>query len=239
MGQLVGALEGIGEACRALDMPIVSGNVSLYNETDGTGIDPTPTIGAVGLIDDLDHRIAGPVAEGMIALLLGPDGTHLGRSALLAEHLGRAEGDAPPVDLAMERAHGEFLLANRALVHACTDLSDGGLALAAFTLAEAAGIGVTLDVDGTAALFGEDQGRYLIGCTFDAAEALMVAAGQAGVPLTMVGAVRRRHRPARPRTGAARGAFRPLPRRVRGGVRLRGRRPSGAPLPLAPARSAP
>ncbi len=78
MGQFVGALDGIGQACRALDMPIVSGNVSLYNETDGTGIDPTPTIGAVGLIDVLGSRIAGPVREGMIALLLGGEGTHLG-----------------------------------------------------------------------------------------------------------------------------------------------------------------
>ena len=187
MGQFVGALDGIGQACRALDMPIVSGNVSLYNETDGTGIDPTPTIGAVGLIDVLGSRIAGPVREGMIALLLGGEGTHLGCSALLAEHLNRRDGDAPVVDLEVERRHGEFMLANRALITACTDLSDGGLALAAFTLAETYGLGVTLDVTGTAALFGEDQGRYLIACTFDAAESLMVAAGQADVPLAMVG----------------------------------------------------
>ena len=187
MGQFVGALDGIGQACRALDMPIVSGNVSLYNETDGTGIDPTPTIGAVGLIDVLGSRIAGPVHEGMIALLLGGEGTHLGCSALLAEHLNRRDGDAPVVDLEIERRHGEFMLANRALITACTDLSDGGLVLAAFTLAEAYGLGVTLDVTGTAALFGEDQGRYLIACTFDAAESLMVAAGQADVPLAMVG----------------------------------------------------
>ncbi len=187
MGQFVGALDGIGQACTALDMPIVSGNVSLYNETDGTGIDPTPTIGAIGLIEDLSDRIAHRVENGMLALLLGESGTHLGCSALLAEHFDRHEGDAPPVDLEAERARGEFILANRTAIHACTDLSDGGLALAAFTLAEAHGLGVTLDVTGTAALFGEDQGRYLIACTFDAAEALMVAAGKAGLPLTMVG----------------------------------------------------
>ncbi|CTQ51094.1 phosphoribosylformylglycinamidine synthase subunit PurL [Jannaschia donghaensis] len=187
MGQFVGALDGIGQACRALDMPIVSGNVSLYNETDGTGIDPTPTIGAVGLIDEIGSRIAGPVREGMIALLLGSEGTHLGCSALLAEHLGRGDGDAPPVDLEAERQHGDFILDNRAWITACTDLSDGGLALAAFTLAEDAGLGVTLDVEGTAQLFGEDQGRYLLACTFDCAEALMVSAGQANVLLTMVG----------------------------------------------------
>ncbi|MFO6463005.1 phosphoribosylformylglycinamidine synthase subunit PurL [Jannaschia sp. KMU-145] len=187
MGQFVGAIRGIGAACTALDMPIVSGNVSLYNETDGAGIDPTPTIGAVGLIENLGRRIQGRVTNGMIALLLGGAGTHLGRSALLAEHLGREDGDAPEVDLAAERAHGEFVLANAGWITACTDLSDGGLALAAFTLAEANGLGVTLDPADTAELFGEDQGRYLLACTFDSAEALMVAAGQADVPLTMVG----------------------------------------------------
>jgi phosphoribosylformylglycinamidine synthase len=187
MGQLVGAIQGIGEACEALDMPIVSGNVSLYNETDGTGIDPTPTIGAVGLLDSIGKRIQGPVADGMLALLLGGEGTHLGRSALLAEAWGREEGPPPPVDLAQERRHGEFVLENAAWITACTDLSDGGLALAAFTLAEAHGLGVTLDVETIPALFGEDQGRYLVACRFDAAEALMVAAGQAGVPLAMVG----------------------------------------------------
>ncbi|MGB3553821.1 MAG: phosphoribosylformylglycinamidine synthase subunit PurL [Jannaschia sp.] len=187
MGQFVGAIEGIGEACRALDMPIVSGNVSLYNETDGTGILPTPTIGAVGLIERFDTRIGGRIEAGMIALLLGPAGTHLGQSALLAEHLQRAEGDAPPVDLDEERAHGEFVLTHRARIRACTDLSDGGLALAAFTLAEAHGVAVTLDVEGIPALFGEDQGRYLLACTVESAERLMVAAGKADLELTMVG----------------------------------------------------
>jgi phosphoribosylformylglycinamidine synthase len=187
MGQFVGAIQGIGEACAALGMPIVSGNVSLYNETDGTGIDPTPTIGAVGLLESVARRIDGAVTEGMIALLLGGVGTHLGRSALLAEAFGREEGPPPPVDLEAEAAHGGFVLDNAGWITACTDLSDGGLALAAFTMAEAHGLGVTLDVEGTEALFGEDQGRYLMACTFDAAEALMVAAGQAGLDLTMVG----------------------------------------------------
>ncbi|GIT92479.1 phosphoribosylformylglycinamidine synthase subunit PurL [Jannaschia pagri] len=187
MGQFVQALDGIGQACLALDMPIVSGNVSLYNETDGAGILPTPTIGAIGLIDQLDDRICGVIQPGMIALELGGVGSHLGQSALLAEHLGRAEGDAPPVDLDAERANGDFILANAGWITACSDISDGGLALTAFTLGEAHGLGVTLDVDGTEALFGEDQGRYVLACTFDAAEALMVAAGQAGISLTMVG----------------------------------------------------
>ncbi|MBL3584406.1 phosphoribosylformylglycinamidine synthase subunit PurL [Rhodovulum sulfidophilum] len=187
MGQFVGAIEGIGAACIALDMPIVSGNVSLYNETDGEPILPTPTIGAVGLLDRLDDLIAGVPAEGHLALLIGESAGHLGQSALLYEVFNREDGDAPTVDLEAERRNGEFLRANRALVSAATDLADGGLALAAFELAEASGIGVSLDMADTPALFGEDQGRYLIAASFDAAEALMVAAGKAGVPLATVG----------------------------------------------------
>jgi phosphoribosylformylglycinamidine synthase II len=189
MGQFVGAIQGIGEACIALDMPIVSGNVSLYNETDGTGILPTPTIGAVGIIHHPDHMITGEIREGHVLLLLGETHGHLGQSALLAEVYGRAEGDAPPVDLAAEKRHGDFIRANHTLIRACTDLSDGGLALAAFELAEAAQTGITLDAEDTPTLFGEDQARYLIACNFDQAEALMVYASQSGVPLTMVGKV--------------------------------------------------
>ena len=187
MGQFVLALEGIGAACTALDMPIVSGNVSLYNETDGQAILPTPTIGAVGLLESTDDVIGTTVAEGDLALLLGSSTGHLGQSALLAEVFNRQDGDAPAVDLEVERQLGDFIRDSRALIGACTDLSDGGLALAAFELAEAVGIGVQLDSADTATLFGEDQGRYLIACTFDMAEALMIAAGQAGLPLQTVG----------------------------------------------------
>ena len=187
MGQLVKAIEGIGEACAALDMPIVSGNVSLYNETDGSAILPTPTIGAVGLIRDPETAILGQAREGHVALLLGETRGHLGQSAILAEVFNRAEGDAPPVDLEAERRHGEFIRANHALIRACTDLSDGGLALAAFEMAEAAGVGIHLDAGDMATLFAEDQGRYLIACNFDQAEALMTEAGRAGVPLSSVG----------------------------------------------------
>ncbi len=189
MGQFVGAIQGIGEAVKALDMPIVSGNVSLYNETEGTGILPTPTIGAVGLIDHPDHIIGGEIREGHVLLLVGETTGHLGQSALLAEVYGRAEGDAPHVDLAVEKKNGDFIRANHAYIKACTDLSDGGLALAAFELAEEAGVGITLEAEDTPTLFGEDQARYLVACNFDQAEALMIAANQAGVTLTTVGKV--------------------------------------------------
>ncbi len=187
MGQFVGALQGIGAACTALDMPIVSGNVSLYNETDGVGILPTPTIGAVGLIAADEDPILGFAQDGDVALLVGPAGSHLGQSALLAEVFNREDGDAPAVDLEAELRNGTFIRDNRALIGCCTDLSDGGLALAAFEMAEASGVGVTLDSDATPVLFGEDQGRYLIACSFDAAEALMAAAATAGVDLSTVG----------------------------------------------------
>ncbi len=187
MGQFVGAIQGIGAAVGALDMPIVSGNVSLYNETDGQAILPTPTIGAVGLLNNSDEIIGNEVREGHVALIIGETNGHLGQSALLAEVFNREDGDAPHVDLDAEKRNGDFIRANREMIKACTDLGDGGLALAAFELAEAAGVGVQLDEAPTEFLFGEDQARYLVACNFDQAEALMIAAGQAGVPLVSVG----------------------------------------------------
>ncbi|WP_368183696.1 phosphoribosylformylglycinamidine synthase subunit PurL [Aestuariibius sp. HNIBRBA575] len=187
MGQFVGALDGIGQAVAALDMPIVSGNVSLYNETDGQGILPTPTIGAVGLISHPDQMIIGTAREGHVALLLGKTDGHLGQSAILAEVFNRVEGDAPAVDLASEKANGDFIRENASMIRACSDLSDGGLALAAFEMAEAGNVGVQLDSADTGKLFGEDQGRYLIACNFDQAEALMIAAGAANLHIETVG----------------------------------------------------
>ncbi|KQB13486.1 phosphoribosylformylglycinamidine synthase subunit PurL [Rhodobacter capsulatus] len=187
MGQFVGAIKGISEACKALDFPIVSGNVSLYNETDGSGILPTPTIGAVGLLKSLDDLIGGLPEAGDIALVIGVTHGHLGQSALAAEAFGIEAGDAPPVDLADERKHGEFIRANGRVLKAAADLTDGGLALAAFEMAEAAGIGVQLDSGDIAQLFGEDQARYLVACDEAGAEALEAAAQAAGVPLDRVG----------------------------------------------------
>ncbi|MCR9108767.1 phosphoribosylformylglycinamidine synthase subunit PurL [Marivita sp. XM-24bin2] len=187
MGQFVGALQGIGRACEELDMPIVSGNVSLYNETDGQAILPTPTIGAVGLIAAGEEPILGRARDGHLALVVGETQGHLGQSALLYEVFNREDGDAPAVDLVAERRNGEFVRANRELIKACTDLSDGGLALAAFEMASGSDIGVVIDETDQAVLFGEDQGRYLVACNFDQAEALVVAAGQAGVPIATVG----------------------------------------------------
>ncbi|MFB2531072.1 phosphoribosylformylglycinamidine synthase subunit PurL [Paracoccus sp. p3-h83] len=189
MGQFVGAIKGIGEACRALNFPIVSGNVSLYNETDGTGILPTPTIGGVGLIAHLDDRIGTTPQAGDVLLVLGATHGHLGQSALAYEAFGIEAGDAPAVDLAAEKAHGDFVLAQRAQIRAATDLSDGGLALAAFEMAEAAGLGLTLTAGDIPTLFAEDQARYLLAASEADAAALEAAARQAGLPLARVGQV--------------------------------------------------
>lgn len=171
MGQFVHAIRGIGEACRALDFPIVSGNVSLYNETSGQGILPTPTIGGVGLIDDWSKMARiGFAAADEIVVMIGPKGargSHLGQSALLREIFGRSEGAPPPVDLAHEKRAGDYVrqLIRDGVATAAHDLSDGGLAVALAEMAMASGIGATVDASGAdeaAAFFGEDQGRYLI-----------------------------------------------------------------------------
>jgi phosphoribosylformylglycinamidine synthase len=172
MGQLVGAIGGIGAACRALDFPIVSGNVSLYNETNGRAILPTPTIVGVGLLPDWTQMARiGFAAEGEAILLMGArrdGGGHLGQSVYLRDLFGRRDGAPPPVDLDEEKKVGDFVrgLIRSGLATAVHDLSDGGLAvgLAEMALAGAIGANVT-QLDGLDPLpwfFGEDQARYLV-----------------------------------------------------------------------------
>ncbi len=182
MGQLVGAIKGIGTACRGLGFPIVSGNVSLYNETDGQPILPTPTIGGVGLIPAGAPLIGGTVAEGMVGLLIGTTEGHLGQSALLAEVMGIEAGDAPHVDLEAEKAHGAFVLSQAARIAACSDLSDGGLALTAFEMAARGGVGLAFASHDLRTLFAEDQARYLLALRPADAPAILAAAEASGVP---------------------------------------------------------
>ncbi|MEQ1939891.1 phosphoribosylformylglycinamidine synthase subunit PurL [Mesorhizobium sp. CN5-321] len=177
MGQLVKAIEGIGEACRTLNFPIVSGNVSLYNETNGQGILPTPTIGGVGLIADWGRMARiGFAAENQPILLVGAPtlwGIHLSQSAYMREIHGRTDGPPPPVDLAHEKKVGDFVrkLIASGVVTACHDLSDGGLAVALAEMAMASGIGAAVPglagVDAVPVWFGEDQGRYLVTVNLD------------------------------------------------------------------------
>jgi phosphoribosylformylglycinamidine synthase len=193
MGQLVGCIRGIAAACTVLDMPIVSGNVSLYNETEGAAILPTPTIGAVGLLATQRELIGMAPAAGDALLLLGETRGHLGQSSLLAELFCREEGAPPPVDLAAEKAAGDFVRAANAggLVTAAHDLSDGGLALAAAEMALAGATGVRIEADADLApshwFFGEDQARYLLACRPEQVEALAARAAAASLPLRVVG----------------------------------------------------
>ncbi len=192
MGDIVAAIEGMAEACRALDFPVVSGNVSLYNETNGAAIPPTPTIGAVGLIPDYDRRAGyGGLKPGDVLVLVGETHGELGCSLYLRELQGRAEGAPPPVDLAAERRNGDFIrgLIRSGRLTVCHDLSDGGLVCAAAEMAMASGVGVELNATShTHAhlyLFGEDQGRYLVGVAD--AEPLLAAARSAGVHASIAG----------------------------------------------------
>ncbi|RUU42707.1 phosphoribosylformylglycinamidine synthase subunit PurL [Mesorhizobium sp. M6A.T.Ce.TU.002.03.1.1] len=177
MGQLVGAVKGIGDACRALGFPIVSGNVSLYNETNGQGILPTPTIGGVGLIADWSKMTRiGFAAEGQMILLVGAPsmwGTHLAQSAYMRDIHGRTDGPPPPVDLDHEKRVGDHVRALIAsgVVTAAHDVSDGGIAVALAEMAMASGIGATVPglvgADPIPVWFGEDQGRYLLTLSID------------------------------------------------------------------------
>jgi phosphoribosylformylglycinamidine synthase subunit PurL len=194
MGQFVGCIEGMREACQALDFPVVSGNVSFYNETDGRPIWPTPTIGGLGVIDDLD-RTAGLAyrGEGLALILIGESFGWLGASLYLREICGREEGLPPPVDLPLERLNGELVraLIGRGWAAACHDLGDGGLYVALAEMALASGIGADLEVpagfDATGWLFGEEQARYLIAVAADRVDEVLGLARTGGALARRVG----------------------------------------------------
>ena len=195
MGQFVGCVEGIGEACRALDFPVVSGNVSFYNETSGSPIQPTPAIGGVGLIADLDRMARVSLAgAGESLILIGESAGHLGASLYAREIAGTEAGAPPPVDLAAERRNGDFLrgLIEAGRLRVCHDVSDGGLAVAVAEMALAGNMGATLaappeGMNPQGWLFGEDQARYVIAAPAAEAEAVMNEAKAAGIPAINIG----------------------------------------------------
>ena len=197
MGQLVGAIKGIGEACRALDFPIVSGNVSLYNETNGVAILPTPTIAGVGLLPDWQKMAKiGSANDGDKLIMIGTDGSHLGSSVYLRDILDTIDGPPPEVDLKAERRNGDFVrsLIRNGQVTACHDISSGGLAitLAEMAMASAKGMKVSLKEQRGPAhglLFGEDQARYVIAVPADLANFVQANAEGAGVPFRTLGTV--------------------------------------------------
>jgi phosphoribosylformylglycinamidine synthase len=194
MGQFAGCIEGMRRACLALDYPVVSGNVSFYNETNGKGILPTPVIGGVGLVADVAKVVSIAFkSPGEAILLLGETQGHLGCSLYLREILGREEGPPPPVDLAAERRIGDFIRARIEAggLTACHDLADGGLLVGLTEMALAGRIGAEIalarDIPAHAFCFGEDQGRYLATLPESSLSGFLAAARAAGVPAAPIG----------------------------------------------------
>ena len=194
MGQFVAAVEGMSEACSALGYPVVSGNVSLYNETNGVAIPPTPAVGGVGVLEDAAKAVRiGGAEAGEELIAVGVTRGWLGQSLYLRDLFGIAEGAPPPVDLAGERKAGELIrkLIDEGLVTACHDVADGGLIVAAAEMALASGRGLNLTTPvkqrKAAFWFGEDQGRYLVAAAPAAADTLLLKAAMAGIQASKIG----------------------------------------------------
>ncbi len=192
MGQFAGCIEGMRAACLALDYPVVSGNVSLYNETNGTGILPTPTIGGVGLLADADKSVGIALKNpGDTLILIGTTQGHLGCSLYLREVLGREDGPPPSIDLGAERRHGDFVRQQIAagLVASCHDVSDGGLLVAVAEMAMAGKLGASITtlagIPPQGFLFGEDQARYVLATAQP--DTVLAAAQKAGIPALTLG----------------------------------------------------
>ena len=188
MGQFAAAIRGMSAACTALDFPVVSGNVSLYNETEGRPILPTPAIGGLGILEDAAQAVGYALPPAHDLILIGTTKGWLGQSLWLREIAGREEGPPPPVDLAAERANGDFVRTEilAGTVAACHDLADGGLLVAIAEMALAGDTGATIVPGGDAAhWFGEDQARYLIATTN--APALLARAAAANIPAKQIG----------------------------------------------------
>jgi phosphoribosylformylglycinamidine synthase len=195
MGQFVGCVRGIAEACKALDFPVVSGNVSLYNETNGRAILPTPSIGGVGVLADFRKSVSLAFkSEGEAIILIGETLGWLGQSLYLRDICGREEGAPPPVDLVEEKENGDFVrdLILSGAVSAAHDLSDGGLLVALAEMAMASGIGAALDaapgdIPAHAYWFGEDQARYVVTASAAQANGLLAKAQEAGLLAMRIG----------------------------------------------------
>jgi phosphoribosylformylglycinamidine synthase subunit PurL len=194
MGQFVRATDGMAEACAALDFPVVSGNVSLYNETSGVAIPPTPAIGGVGLLKDYTKRVSfGRYDAGDVVVLVGTTTDNLGATLALREVWGREDGAPPTVDLSIERKNGEAVraLIEQGLVKSCHDLSDGGLAIGLADMAMASGVGLAVSLpkglNTAAALFAEDQARYLLIIEAAKADRVFDVCDAASVPCQPIG----------------------------------------------------
>ena len=194
MGEFVAAVKGMAEACTALSFPVVSGNVSLYNETNGVAIPPTPAVGGIGLIPDIATMATIALTRDRdVLILIGPEGSHLGQSLYQELATGTYEGAPPHVDLDAERQTGDFVrgLIRTGRVSAAHDISDGGLLVTIAEMALAGGRGITLEATPEAPAhaiwFGEDQGRYVIAAAPDEAASILHDASKAGIPARVVG----------------------------------------------------
>jgi phosphoribosylformylglycinamidine synthase len=194
MAQFEAAVRGIADACRALDVPVVSGNVSLYNETDGRAIPPTPTVGMVGLLEDVSWHVRLPFrSSGDLVAVLGQTRDELGASEFLRVVRGRDEGPCPEVDLPAEKRLVDFLAtaAEKRLLASAHDVSDGGLAVALAECAMQGSIGATIALDGaarsTAILFGESTGRAIVSFSAENEAAVRGLASEMGVPFSAAG----------------------------------------------------
>jgi phosphoribosylformylglycinamidine synthase II len=192
MGQFAAAIRGMAAACEALDFPVVSGNVSLYNETDGRAILPTPVIGGLGVLDDASLAVGLALPPWLDIVLVGSTIGWLGQSIWLREIAGREDGAPPPVDLAVEKANGDFVRSHilNGTIRACHDVSDGGVLVALAEMAMASGTGARMmthprDIPGHAFWFGEDQARYLVAVPDHVAFTRLAEA--AGVPVLRLG----------------------------------------------------
>jgi phosphoribosylformylglycinamidine synthase len=180
MWEIVAGIEGIGAACRALDFPVIGGNCSLYNETNGEGILPTPAIGGVGLMQDVTKMATVAFKrDDDVIVVIGETHGHLGQSIYLREIEGREEGAAPKVDLGLEKKHGDFVrkLIEAGRVDTVHDVSDGGLLVAIAEMAMPRGIGASIGIaglpDAIPFWFGEDQARYVIAAPFEEADRIV------------------------------------------------------------------
>ncbi len=201
MGQIVRAINGITEACKALDYPVVSGNVSLYNETDGKAIQPTPAIGGVGLLKDMSKRCdASFKRAGDEIFVIGKTAGHI-ETSLFEQVILKTESkkNPPKVSLEDEKKHGEFVreLIENAEINACHDISDGGLLVSLFEMSSEA-LGCQVDYSALAQnsaaelnhlLFGEDQGRYVVALDSALSAEFKKKAEKKGIALVKVGTV--------------------------------------------------
>ncbi|WP_433945464.1 phosphoribosylformylglycinamidine synthase subunit PurL [Paenibacillus sp. SN-8-1] len=194
--QMEKAVDGMAEACRVLDAPVIGGNVSLYNENAKGAIYPTPVVGMVGLVHDVDHiTTQGFKKEGDVILLLGNTKAELGGSEFQSAVHGVTEGRPPELDLTVERTLLDTVLAaiQQGLVQSAHDLSEGGLAVALAESCISGGIGAQVNIDTElrhdVALFSESQSRILLSATPEKAAELEKFISERSVPVNVIGRV--------------------------------------------------